>query len=251
MTMTTRRTSGVNNWQFSFDTRAFLEAHFSAEVLSTSNSAREAVKAFHDIMKDGNFHLFLQLLVLLVFKLSFWLVSRRGFIFSQSKRRERINDWQLMQWDQKGGVLTYYFAKISPKTAWKRRELYRKGAIPKFYYVELSLVAVRNTRIQWQSWSITAVLKWWKKFFVVFSTTGNYHGEKLLDFGCASVLHCTVSPSRYFHRIYYADFPNNLTDTTRWVAGDSGAFDWSHYFQEYARLEGWVVLSVLGEMVPK
>ena len=88
--MTTRRSSGVNNWQFSFDTRAFLEAHFSAEVLRTSNSARKAVKAFHDIMKDGNFDL-----ICIFF---YWGWLRRGSFleaFTEPIKPIRVKEWMI------------------------------------------------------------------------------------------------------------------------------------------------------------
>ena len=63
-------------------------------------------------------------------------------------------------------------------------------------------------------------------------------GQKCLDFGCGPTIHYPVIPSRWFDEIYFADFPKNLTEITKWIDRNPGAFDWTYFFEEYAKLEG-------------
>ena len=73
-------------------------------------------------------------------------------------------------------------------------------------------------------------------FYVSWS--GKYTGQKMLDFGCGSVIHYSISPSRFYDEIYFADFPPNTPEVEKWIQRSPEAFDWSHFFQEYAELEG-------------
>ena len=67
---------------------------------------------------------------------------------------------------------------------------------------------------------------------------GTIRGQKCLDFGCGPTIHYPIIPSRWFDEIYFADFPKNLTEITKWIDRSPGAFDWTYFFEEYAILEG-------------
>ena len=70
------------------------------------------------------------------------------------------------------------------------------------------------------------------------SFLGNMMGYKLLDFGCGPFIQYTISPSRCFQETYYAEFEENLEAMRKWIKRSPGAFNWSHFFEQYAKLEG-------------
>ena len=67
---------------------------------------------------------------------------------------------------------------------------------------------------------------------------GTCSGQKMLDFGCGPVIHYSISPSRQFDEIYFADFKSNLSEIQKWINRSPDAFDWSHFFRLHAEREG-------------
>ena len=62
----------------------------------------------------------------------------------------------------------------------------------------------------------------------------------MLDFGCGPVIQYSIGPSRWFEEIYFADFEGNIKEIQKWIERSPDAFDWSHFFAEYASLERYV-----------
>ena len=88
--------------------------------------------------------------------------------------------------------------------------------------------------MSWTNCEITSTTSFFDKGII---SAGKYSGQKLLDFGCGPVIQHAISPSRCFEEIYFADFETNLDQIKKWINRSPEAFDWSHFFEFYARLE--------------
>ena len=59
-----------------------------------------------------------------------------------------------------------------------------------------------------------------------------------MDFGCGPVIQYAVAPSKRFDEIYFADFEESLRETKKWIDRSPDAYDWTHFFEQYAKFEG-------------
>lgn len=68
---------------------------------------------------------------------------------------------------------------------------------------------------------------------------GEVKGKRIIDIGCGPTIHCVIPAAKWFEEIFLADFSQtNLDVVQKWLARDSGSFNWRTHFEFFAGKDG-------------